>query len=240
MKKIVFLLVVIVPISLKSFSQKGLGFGFGGAVNSTWILNQNTYGDAELKTKSKFNTEGQVTVGYNILPCFGVWTGFGVAKLGQKYEGEQNSLKATRNIDLLYSVVPVLLRFSAGGERVKFHGLVGPEFAFLRYASQEYERGGTVLSDTSAVSLSGLHFDKGANDITGRYQKNDILLLVDLGIDLYLTSSLFINAGLKINYGFKDINAADYRLPNSKNEYKASQNAYAGISVGINYLIKKD
>jgi hypothetical protein len=238
MKKITFTLLVLSFLNLNSYSQQGLGFGLGGSINTTWILNQNAYGDAELAAETKWGTDGHITIGYNFLPVLGVWTGIGMMKLGQDYKGTQNNLDATRTIDLLYTSLPLLVRLNVGGEKTRFHFMVGPNFTFLRKATQDYRRAGNVVTD--AIVINGIAVEKGKNVITDRFEKNNTMLLIDLGVDYFVTNELYISLGLRANYGFKDINATDWRIPNSAGEYSASKNAAAGITLGVNYLLRKD
>ena len=79
----------------------------------------------------------------------------------------------------------------------------------------------------------------GESDITERYNSLDVMLRLDFGVDIVLSKSLFINAGITTAYGLMDINATDWQNPLNITgyAYNPSHNLYGGINVGINYTL---
>ena len=237
MKKIaVFALLFFVGSSFL-YAQKGVGFGLNFAYHSIWTLNQSAYGDAELDEVTTFHPAFGVQGFYNLTDFFGVNVEFNKVMLGQKYEDVAKSI--TREIKLNYWAVPILAKLAFGGDKAKFHFMIGPELAFLTKASQTYKLG-TANFPGSTKDLDGKSFVKAAEDVKDRYEKMDVMLAFDLGADIKITDIILLNAGLRANYGFKDINATAYRIKNVKGDYTASQNAYFGLQLGVSYFIGRD
>jgi hypothetical protein len=78
-------------------------------------------------------------------------------------------------------------------------------------ASQEYLRNDVVLN-TKKPDLNNNVFQTDARDIKDRFEKTDFSFAIDIGTDITLSKTVFLTAGLRGNYGFKDINTEPYRL----------------------------
>lgn len=215
-------------------AQKGFNIGVGGNVNAIFILNQNTYGMEELDYKPSIGGSVNLGIGYNFNNWLGLKTEIGYVRLGQKYYDHKDNPQITRDIRLNYIMVPLLIRFSAGGHFLRFYGAFGPQFAFLTSASQDYLKNGVPLPKFYNPQTHDT-IDPSQTTITGRYQKTDIMGRIDLGLDIIFFQHLALNFGISSAYGFTDINASDWRLNNDKGSYSKSTNLYAGFTVGIRY-----
>jgi len=237
-----FLLVVFLMLSFISNAQKGkeLIIGVGGAVNSVWIANQNFYGEPEVDYAPKMGYLGSFNLGYDITSNMSVIAEFQYSRQGQKYEGKQsidgNKYDVLRDINLNYFNIPVFFKYAFGDKETKFRFMVGPQFGFLLDATQTYTRDGKTLG-TAVTDVDGKPFFTDATNIKDRFESNDIGFALDIGADIHLSKQFFINAGFRGNYGFKDINAAPYRLKDIDGNYTPSHNFWGGLYFGINYKI---
>jgi len=234
MRKVLFISILCIITSSYIYAQKGYGGGIDFAYHSVWILNQNAYGDAELDYIKTFHPSFGIHGFYNPYDVFGVWMELNMVTLGQKYEDVSKSI--TRNIDLKYLAIPIMAKYTSTGDLARFHFMLGPEFAFLTKATQDYTKNGAKFPGTRK-DLDGVTFTKSADDIKDRYTKMDFMLALDIGADISITDFLILNAGLRGNYGFRDINAKAYRLNNAAGVYSASHNSYFGFQVGVSYFL---
>lgn len=239
MKKRILLPIFLLFISWSAFSQSGLYVGVGGSVISTWITNQNNYGQVfEMDYVSRIGSNGNINLGYDFNNHIGLKLEAGYAMLGQKYEDTHNDTVYTRKVNLDYFQVPLMLKFRTAGEKVKFYVMAGPQFNFLMSAKQEYFKHHSVFSDSIVNPIDAKRFKIGEEDVKSRYFSMDIMARVDLGVDIYFLPNLYLNAGLTMAYGLMDINAEGFRIPDhSSKEYHASHNLYGGVNVGIQYRI---
>jgi hypothetical protein len=244
MKKILLIAFSINLLFYGAFAQKGkeIILGVGGAVTNTWIINQNFYGEPEIDYAPKFGYAASLNLGYNFTGNISLMTELQYSHQGQKYEGQQswegNNFKIVeRDIKLYYLNIPVFFKYSFGKDLTKFRFMVGPQFGILMNAEQEYLRDGRKQK-TEETNLDGEIFDVTETVIKDRYENLDIGVAIDIGTDITLSDLFFINAGLRFNYGFKDVNSEPYHLDNYKKEpYELSNNLWGGIYVGINYKI---
>jgi hypothetical protein len=116
--------------------------------------------------------------------------------------------------------------------------MIGPQFGMLMNAEQEYLRDGDPSYSTYAKDLNNNSFDVTQTVIKDRYENLDIGLAIDIGTDITLSDLFYINAGIRFNYGFKDVNAGPFQLDNYKKEpYEPSNNLWGGVYIGINYKL---
>lgn len=237
MKKLIPVLVLITSLSFNIYGQKGFEIGIHEGVNSIWLVTQNTYGDPELSYLAKFGHAGMISLGYKIKNNVGISSGLGYTLRGQKYEGKQFSSMAYRDISLLYLQIPVLIKFTAGEKSIRFHFLLGPQIGYLLNAEQEYTRDGEPVNTVINNSIAG------KKNITDRFQKTDVSLILDLGQGFSLTNNyfknLYLNFGLRFNIGLTDINTINWRIDDIDGSYHSSKNYSIGLNIGLSYLFVK-
>jgi opacity protein-like surface antigen len=250
MKKIIVLSSFVFLIGLQvSNAQKGkeVIFGLGGGITSTWILYQNFYGEPEITYAPKVGYAFSFNLGYEFTEKIGVMTEFQYSAQGQKYSDEQawgthSFNQVDRDIKLNYFNLPVFFKYRFGTGNTRFRFMAGPQFSFLMDATQDYIRDGKRVS-TYVLDKNGKTFDVTEPNIKDRIENMDIGVAVDIGADIALSDQFFINAGLRMNYGFKDVNAEPYRLdkftkdPSNPKPYEPSNNLWGGLYVGINYRL---
>jgi len=243
MKKSLLIISVILFVfscSLKAQKGKELIVGANGALTAVLIMNQNFYGEPEVDYAPKMGYAAGFNLGYNFTESLGVMSEIQYSLQGQKYEGKQSlngtSYEVVRDIDLRYLNIPLLFKFSSGDKMVRFRFLVGPQLGILLDATQDYTRNGKKLG-TPAENNDGITFITDDDDIKDRFDKYDIGIVGDVGADFHVTDDICITAGLRGNYGFRDINKREYRIDDFGGEYAPSHNVWGGLYVGIQYKI---
>jgi hypothetical protein len=88
---------------ISNFSLLSLDFG----ANSTWILNQNMYGNPKLDYNLKSGFSGMASYKY-FKNKYGYSIGLGLGNLGQKYSGSMVGADAKLRLSLTYLEVPVM------------------------------------------------------------------------------------------------------------------------------------
>ena len=237
MKKITLVLIVSFMFSATvSLSQKSINFGLNGTAYASWIINQNTYGLPELEYDLKIGGGGAFNVTCNFNNNLSLQLEFDYCVRGQKYDGFQNKIPATRDITLTYYEIPILLKYMGKGSKTRFRFLAGPYFGILKAAEHEYLVNGKVPN--TYVKPDGLDSALVATtDVLDRYEENDIGIILDVGADLILSDNWFMTIALRFNYGFNDINVSAWRFPNLNGQYEPSNNFSGGLIFGINYKI---
>lgn len=237
MKKLILILSVIFVFPLFSVSQSSMNFGVNGTYFTSWMINQNIYGLPEMEYDLKLSYGGMFNATYNINNNIGLQFEFDYSLRGQNYDGFQNKIPASREITLTYYEIPILFKYMGKGSKLRFRFLAGPYFGMLKAAEQEYLLNGqdpnyyiTPIGSTDTVKAS-------EPDILDRFNKSDIGVILDVGADIILSENLFLNAALRFNYGFKDVNIAEWQIKNQKGEYDATTNFSGGVVIGINYKI---
>jgi len=249
MKKYLLSLALVLFVLINVSAQKGkeIVLGAGGGITSTAIINQNFYGEPEIDFVPKIGYSAFFNAGYYFNEYIAVNAEINYSAQGQKYEGKQSFTdpntgtaysfsKVERDIKLSYLNVPLFFKYSFGTHKAKFRFMVGPQLGYLLEATQDYVRDGKKIG-TVITDLDGKDFVTDAGEITDRFESIDFSFALDVGTDIYFTKQLYLSVGFRGNYGFKDINAAPYRLNDIGGEYSPSHNLWGGLYIGLNYLI---
>ena len=237
MKKL-FTFLMIGMLATASYAQKGLSLGANFMPLSSSIINQNTWGNGhEYDYAVTFNTSLGFDIGYNFTDQLGIYSGFWSTKLGQDYTDSYDGAEWERNLTLKYNIIPVMLKFSSSASRVNFLGGFGILIASMKQADQEWLKGGVAYTEILVNPITTKSFDLGASDVTERFNKSDIILNLEVGAKIKIIDKLFVDAGLNFGYGIKDINHTDWQIKNNSGAYDASHNAFAGLKIGVSYLL---
>lgn len=242
MRAILLIFTSILLITFSASAQKGHEFiiGAGASFSSTWIINQNFYGEPELNYAPKMGYGGSFNLGYSVTENVGFQVEFQYSVQGQKYDDKQTidevKYNAKRDITLTYFNVPIFFKYAFGTSSTKFRILAGPQIGYLLEGTQTYTRDGKTLG-TTAVDLNGKTFKTDAKNIQNRFTDYDIGVAVDLGADIHLSDKFFFSPGFRLNYGFTDINAEAYRIEDKDGEYSPSHNFWFGFFFGLSYKI---
>lgn len=238
MKKIYVLILAFGMLAAVSYGQKGLNLGINGMSLSSSIVNQNTWGNGhEYDYKVSFGSSFGFDAGYNFNDNIGLYSGFWMMNLGQSYTDSYDNSSWERKLKFKYNVIPIMFKFTGSESRVNFIGGVGILYAMMSKAEQTWTKDGAAYSELFENSITGKTFDIGATDVTDRYEKNDIILNLELGARIVIIENLYIDATLNFGYGIKDINAVEWQIPDSDGVYSPSHNAYGGFKVGVAYVL---
>jgi hypothetical protein len=85
MKKVLFIALISIITSNFLYAQEGFGGGLNFGYHSTWIFNQNAYGDASLDYTATYHPAFGFQGFYNPTDALGVWLELNFVTLGQKY-----------------------------------------------------------------------------------------------------------------------------------------------------------
>jgi len=243
MKKLVYILFLVFFISsfnLQAQKGKELVIGANGAITGVFIMNQNFYGEPEVDYAPKMGYAASINLGYNFSKSIGIMGELQYSLQGQKYEGDQkiegDVYKVERDINLRYVNLPLLFKYSSGEKLVRFRFYVGPQVGVLLEATQDYTRNNEKL-ETIVDDNDGNPFKTDEDDITDRIEKFDFGIVGDVGADFHITKDIYLTAGLRGNYGFRDINKRAYRIDDLEGEYVPSHNVWGGLYFGLHYKI---
>lgn len=243
MKKLHLLLILFMMVATVAYPQKGkeVILGAGGAFTNVWILKQNFYGEPEIDYAPKVGYAFNANLGYSFTEQISAVLEIQFSRQGQKYDGKQTFggnvyQDVKRDINLNYLNIPLFFKYSFGNGGTRFRFLAGPQFSSLSSAKQTYTRDGKVIG-TELTNLDKDKFVTDAEDIKDRFEKSTFGVALDVGADIYLSKKVFVNAGMRINYEFQDINSDPYRMPAYSEPYEPSHNLWGGIYAGINYLL---
>ena len=257
MKKGLFSLM-IVCFAFASNAQQGFFIGLDGQGHGSFILNQNSFGynyEPDYKFTIGFGTA--LKLGYMINEMSGLQFELGYNKMGQNYsdnftyrpQGATSNVTSQfdKNIDLSYITFGVMYRltlakkdFFNNYQKVRFTFVGGLQMGVLSFADFKVAYGGVeqfnypiagILAGTNLVDYA---YEAKPADDKDFFNKVDVGLVVQPGVDFYATERLFITLALRAYLGILDINADEYTLhPN----YAASRNFNMGLRVGIGYNI---
>ena len=226
MKKLILTQAFLVSLVAFASAQKGFHAGLEGAFNVPAIINQDAYGQQELDYTLTTGWADGVVVGYNFDNHFGFQLEGVSSSQGQHYiKKAANQPTIYRNVDLNYTHIPLLFKYSGGAQYpTRFYLLAGVEMSMLNKASIYYK-------DSATPSTI---------DARNRFNNRDWALVFEFGSDFTLYKGLYLSAGLRFNYGLTDINTPDFRIKNHSGIYNASRNALGGINVGLHYVFGKE
>ncbi len=230
---------LLFPIALlclglpSAFAQKGFHLGVNGNAVTTYLVDTKLYGDVDYKANFTVAPIVGVAAGNNFTNQFGFQVEVNYARLGMGYEYNDslNQLpgftKRNGKITLDYIQVPVLLKLTGGDFKTRFSAMAGPQFSFLQNAWNRRQ------------------IDSEARPAKNDFNGTEIGLLVFAGSDISLTNDLYLSLGLRMFYGFTQVNKnnkviSPSPLPNSKQLEDRLVNAYGGINVGVHYIFRNN
>jgi hypothetical protein len=225
-------------IPVQAQQAKSLWLDAHAGINTSFIINQNAYGNGELDYATTFGFTAGPGASYFLSDIWGVNVSLTWAKLGQDYSGLQSSGDATRKVKLNYLELPLLAMRKIKSANHPTWFAFGPEIMFLTVAKQDYHRedGGPLPKAEYLV--------EGITDIKERFAPIDLALNVSLNkiYDIYENNKLRLLLSANMAIGLTDMNNKDWHTPNMKGDYAGSHNFYLGIKAGLMYkaFIKED
>ncbi len=237
MKKYILSLAIIILVFLKTevhSQQRGsLWFNVVSGGNSTWIVNQNAYGNQEIEYSAAFGFTGGVGVSYFHNRDWGFTGSFLASQLGQNYKGYQAGAVAQRKIKLMYLELPLMVMRGIRGTQYPTWVSFGPDIMLLLNARQDYSRdGGSPLPNPEGMIVK---------DTKERFNNVDVALNLSINrmYALDYSRKMMILFSLNSAIGFTDINKSAWQIANTHDHYGKSRNLYIGAKVGIMYNVKR-
>lgn len=224
-----FPMITLGQVNNLSFLSLDLG------ANSTWILNQNMYGNPELNYNLKFGFSGVASYKY-FINKYGYSVGLGLINLGQKYSGNMVGADAKLRINHMYLELPVLGMYKLGDNKKQTWISFGPQLMYLLSAQQDFQRdNGQIIPEPEMLN-------PGSTDVISRFNIFDIMLAFEV---THIYTYKFTNVGpfksnqktmwalsLKSAIGLTDINSPEFRESSTRNLYAGSHNFYLGVNIG--------
>lgn len=218
----------------KALRRHQFFLGIGGMANLVSIFNQNNrnaFGGRELPYKPTFGYAGYLRIGYRYRHRYGVETGFVFhSRQGQHYEGRINNAVATRQVDMTYMQVPLLLRYTFG--KTFSNNMpspwvigIGAQFGFLTAASERFEG--------NEASFQGEFFP--VEDYRAYLRPMEVAGVLAIDKEFYFHRNMFVSVGLRTTIG-SDINAEGSPAPD---DYGKSHNFTFGLNVSFNGFLER-
>jgi hypothetical protein len=208
------------------YNLKGLHLGVIGAINTVWILNQNTYGQFgkyEMAYKIKLGYHFGGEIGYDITNHFGIQAEYHYRSAqGQDYADRIKRVKYNRSVDLEYQNFPLLFKIKSPSISGEFdrpscvNFLVGLQYSYLKMAKQK--------------------LNAQESYITERFRKHDIGAIIGVEYNAYLANHLFFSAGIRGTFGLIDMNSKEWENPTDEGK-NSSHNAIIGLNLGLHYKL---
>lgn len=247
----VLLLTILLSISLSAQldnSQGKIFFGGNLAPQLALILNQNNYGYAELNYRAKVGFQVGAKIGYEWRDFNQVEAGLAWTTLGQSYRDNISGIINEKVVALRYIYVPIMYRRMLGNTiqwmdkrgSSNFYVMGGFQFGRLLGADVSWDKGGQPVDMITYLIENGNNKNESqlvamgppAEDID-LFEKTDFMGLVGVGFQYWATSFTTVSIEWKNGIGIKDINAAEWRLPNRKGVYEPSRNAFSALNLII-------
>ena len=214
MKKVKLALIFLSLIAFKTSHSQSLEVGLQGMYNTCGVVNPNTYGSLAGDYQTKYSSE------YGILGTFKFNKVIGVQlEINSSGEGystiKSDHFPYTRDVDLNYVQVPLMLKVNTGGSIARYYAMAGVQFGFL--SSAKYSIDSAAYSDAT----------------TKRYNSSDFSVVIAMGLEINFIPKLYANLGIRGNYGLTDLNSAAYK----KTDGNTSNNYWGGIELGVHYKI---
>jgi hypothetical protein len=225
-------MLALIPAGLFAQDAKSVWLDAKVGLNSSWIVNQNAYGNREMGYSSSVTPTVSVGGSYFLTDDWGVNASLGYLRLGQNYSEALATGEATRSIKLTYVEVPVLFMRNIPMTPNPTWIAFGPDFMFRAAAKQEFERTGEYsLVDAGKLETA---------DIKERTKPFDLALKFSLNKMYKLRGSDNMQFLFAFNtaIGLLDINSKDWQIKNIHNEYKGSHNFYLGLTAGMMFHSK--
>ena len=232
MRTTIILLLFLLPISINA---QVVHIGPKLAAQSVWLLNQNNYGLSEMDYKFKGGLTYGGSIGVDYGDHWGVQLDFQYAHMGQDYEdniglqlilGVNDVFTVRKEVDLIYSQVPLMVRYRNGGDKAAFIGLFGPQVGVRGKATLRYFADGDSIP--FATLPGGLY--PTLSEADEFFQSLDFGLAGGAGGEYYFGSTFYARTMFRFYLGLTDINAADTR---NAPEYGSTKNFSMGVEVGF-------
>jgi len=202
-------------------------------LNSTWIINQNVYGNMRMEYSTTFGMTGGLGYCHIANDKFAFKSSIGICTLGQKYNASQENEYATRTLKLTYLQIPLLFMRNMPLASDFTWVAIGPELLFLVGLKHEFKASSGYILESPDFLIPGNPKDKFKTfDMALNFSLNKMYQLKE-------TNKLMFLFTVNTTIGLLDINAKEWQIPNLVGDYRSSHNFYIGIKTGLMYKLPK-
>ena len=222
--------------------------GGGGAAQLALILNQNNYGFAELAYDAKIGFQAGPKIGfewnnYNQVESGIIWT-----TLGQRYEDNIRNILNEKVVELQYVYFPVLYKrilgyldhWSSNVKTGNFYIGAGLQAGRLLSANVTWKKDGQSLTMLDYLLEEGVNINEEqllalGNPVNDQelFQKFDLMGLGVFGYQRWIGTFTTVSLEMRNGLGLTDNNSKAWRLPNRKEIYEPSRNAFTSLFLAV-------
>lgn len=197
--------------------------GLKGAFNTTWLFNQKYGGDQPFDYDFTFGT----SVGAGGTFCFGGKSYYSHPTLSYGFEVRYSTINQgymalydtmpipyISKVHLNFIEIPLIIK---GRTPSGLYGEIGPQFSSLISAT----------ADSSNSNPSS----QAHTNVRGEYSTGNISLLLGIGFEADLSSTMIIMFGLRTTIGFTDMTYPEH----GNGDYNPTNSFTAGFHIGISY-----
>lgn len=186
--------------------RKSIAFGITASAKNTWLLNRTTLMGLEKHTLTTtlpdFGKDIGMVMTYDFSPRWSVQgEGMFVSEVGQRYQEYRNGKYVGREVDLRYYTMNLVMKYRrntfVGPAPANGHALVGGIFAGKLHRATE------TISDDATSNDNATHNPDG-------YTQFNYGVLAGYEYNRYIFKNLVFTTGLRVNYGFPNIDALRY------------------------------
>jgi hypothetical protein len=229
----ILIFILLLSVEVKSQQVHSLWINAVTGLNSTWLINQNAYGNPEFEYSTSFGLTGGLGATYFYKRHWGLSGSLLLSKLGQNYSGVQAGGDADRKVSLIYLEIPLMMMKDIPGMSYPTWISFGPDVMVLIKANQEYSReGGRDLPYPDRMETA---------DVKERYKQVDVALNFSVNrmynLD-YFRKMMFLFS-VNTALGLTDINTKEWQIPNTHDVYTGTHNFYIGLKVGLMFKVAK-
>lgn len=179
--------------NLKQFSgydiNKGFHFGAFININNVWLNKKSFSADENtqsIKPKVTFGKSYGINIGYDYTDRWGIQLEWQISEQGQKYNVVQNNVKQNKEINLLYTKFPLMMKYKQvfinnyNSKPIALSFLFGPQFSML------IKQKGNI----DGVGIQNLP----------TYNKAEFGILGGIDFDLFMTRNVAMTIGARSGF----------------------------------------
>lgn len=258
MRVLLFLLGLLMTVP--TFAQRGLNLQGGVMGGLSFISPQNHYDNPtfELDYVNTLGYNGSFSVGYGFRRSpLGLQAEVAYTAINQNYKGTfspgynlPNNQVHEKEVKLNYISTTIFMRYAPklGGtyvidKKVQLHVLLGIQLSVLAAAKGAYSINGTVKKFPEEFNFNPfVNPDYAYQNYapvtkeTDYYSRINSSLVLQAGIDWFVSDKFCISPAIRGQVSFNDINAKPYRI---HDDYKASRAFLGGLYIGVGYFFSR-
>lgn len=251
-------------LSLNVQAQK-FHVGLTSGINTTFLLDKGLSEDPRYNATYTYSfSPVGLSAGVDFSPRFGLQLESILTNQEQIYEviDIAKTVVGERHIDLQSINIPLLFKFMSGSSnRARMNFSLGPQLAILTEGKEtlEYSASTQEIPSGVAVPIGATENGDGTYDVPAypktellstsaenklaEFKKSQVQFAANLGVDIDITSNLYLSALIRANYSLTDMRNDELieLLKQSSNLaddlFGRRANLLVGLQVGVHYMI---